>query len=199
MRRVAPSQRRHPLCRRRHWRRAPRSGRTTGRRAGRPGACTRQSGRPSSRCSTGRRPAAPSPFQLWTWMALPDSVVGRRDSIATASCVSATGGTSESSEALGSKDSTGAAASGEAAGRRARTAAVVQPAVAATSARIASTCQKLLYSSAAVGALAGEPARPGPGAPDVIERLVPAQFLLIRSTPPSVSGPPSSPQPARPF
>src|SRR6187549_1607445 len=86
----------------------------------------------------------PSPFQLWTWSVLPDRVVGRSDSIATASWVSATGGTSESSDAFGSKDSTGAAASGEAAGRRARTAAVVQPAVAATSARIASTCQKLL-------------------------------------------------------
>ena len=65
--------------------------------------------------------------------------------MATASWVSATGGTSESSEALGSKDSTGATASGDAAGRRARTAAVVQPAVAASSARMASTCQKLPF------------------------------------------------------
>src|SRR6185295_14625875 len=92
----------------------------------------------------GSSASTPSPFQLWISMALPDSVVGRRDSIATASWVSATGGTSGSSEALGSKDSTGASASGEAPGRRASTAAVVQPAVAATSARIASTCQKLL-------------------------------------------------------
>src|ERR1044072_629979 len=68
--------------------------------------------------------SSPSPFQLWTCRALPDSDVGRSDSIATASWVSATGGTSESSEAFGSTDSTGPWASDGAAGRSARTAPV---------------------------------------------------------------------------
>src|SRR5918994_3702661 len=87
--------------------------------------------------------SSPSPSQLWTCRAVPDRVAGSSDSSSTASCVSATtGGTSASSDANGSRDSTGTSASADGAGRSARTATVVQPAVAAISATIARACQK---------------------------------------------------------
>ena len=185
--RVAQRRRRRPRppCRRHDVHRSPGSGRTPGRRGGRPGPCRRRSGTPCIDVLHGSSVRMPSPSQLWASRAVPCSVAGRSASSsgrracrrpAGPRCRRSPPGRTILDRGLGLRRTGRGGGRGPPPSSSRRL-----PRRARRSPGPARSCR--FRPTAAAGVPVGDGARPAPAGHDAIECLVPARFLPIRADP----------------